>query len=327
MKFSSQITLDRDLVVNNLFSVEKQMVAIQTPLVSIVLCTYNGEEFLRAQVETLLAQTYANLEIIISDDRSTDNTYLILENFAKRDPRIRLYQNEVNIGFNKNFEKALQYASGTWCAISDQDDIWEVNKIERMMQYAGDCALIHCDSNKFKSGLQPSKKQNNYYCKFEGNDVRKSFLYNTFEGHCLLVRKDIALKSMPFPEDVYYDWWIGMNATVNGGVKWINSVLAFRRIHERNASQANFPNGQRERNKLQQAIRNLNSFLTIQELKESEKAWGEELRIFLELCLKGNKKPLAEFLQKNRKLIFYYKRKRFISWLSHRKAIWKLIRQ
>jgi len=98
--------------------------------VSVVVCTFNGERFLHQQLESLVHQTYPNLEIIISDDKSTDSTVIIAESFQKRDPRIRIQVNKNNLGYNKNFEQAFELATGDFIAVCDQDDVWKTNKIE-----------------------------------------------------------------------------------------------------------------------------------------------------------------------------------------------------
>lgn len=294
-------------------------------LVSIVLCTYNGEAFLAPQMETLLAQTYPHLEFIIADDASTDNTYQLLQAYAAKDPRIQLYRNPVNLGFNKNFEQALQKADGDWCAIADQDDLWEKDKIEKMMRHARNCALVHCSSNMFQSGSAVSGKQNRRYRKFEGTDVRKTFLFNTFEGHCLLLKKDVAIKSIPFPEGVYYDWWLGVNAAASGGVYWENEVLTFHRLHQTNASTGLQQQEQKSKLRLQQVLKNITTFLTIPQMTEEDRAWGAELKILLEQHLAGNSRPLFTFLFRYRRIVFFYKKGFLFAWLSYLKAIQKFM--
>src|SRR5688500_10348209 len=94
------------------------------PLVSIALCVYNGEKFLREQLDSLVNQSYPNIEIIASDDRSTDASLLILQEYADRYPYFKFGQNEQNLGYVKNFEKVISLCSGDLIALSDQDDIW-----------------------------------------------------------------------------------------------------------------------------------------------------------------------------------------------------------
>ena len=78
------------------------------PLISIALCTYNGSLFLEKQLISILNQTYKNIEIVVVDDCSTDNTFEIITTFALEYPQIKSFRNTTNIGFNKNFEKAIK---------------------------------------------------------------------------------------------------------------------------------------------------------------------------------------------------------------------------
>lgn len=78
--------------------------------VSVAMCTFNGEAYLVEQIESILDQTYSNIELVICDDGSSDGTLSILEDYAVKDPRITLILNTENLGFLKNFEKALAFA-------------------------------------------------------------------------------------------------------------------------------------------------------------------------------------------------------------------------
>lgn len=92
--------------------------------VSVVLCTYNGEKYIREQLESIVSQTYPIHELLIQDDCSTDATPLIIEEYKEKYPFIRFYRNKNNLGFNRNFWKAFEKVTGDYIAISDQDDIW-----------------------------------------------------------------------------------------------------------------------------------------------------------------------------------------------------------
>ena len=100
------------------------------PLVSIALCIYNGERFLKEQLETLVNQTYKNIEIVAVDDCSTDSSVLILETYKAKYPFINIHRNARNLGYVKNFEKAISLCKGDFIALSDQDDIWDPDKIK-----------------------------------------------------------------------------------------------------------------------------------------------------------------------------------------------------
>lgn len=101
----------------------------EDPLVSIALATYNGEKFLKEQLNSLIEQTYKNIEIVISDDGSSDSTITILDEFKKKDSRILYSKNPKPAGFKKNFERAISLCNGNFIFLCDQDDIWDKEKI------------------------------------------------------------------------------------------------------------------------------------------------------------------------------------------------------
>ena len=102
---------------------------------SVAMCTYNGEQHVNEQLESILKQTMTVDEIIICDDGSTDKTIQIIEQFQMNFPNIiTLHRNSFNLGSNKNFEKAITLCSGDYIFLSDQDDIWKINKVEKIIQ-------------------------------------------------------------------------------------------------------------------------------------------------------------------------------------------------
>jgi glycosyltransferase involved in cell wall biosynthesis len=102
---------------------------------SVAICTFNGEKYIKAQLESILNQTLAIDEIIICDDGSNDKTIAIIELIQIENPnKISLYKNKVNLGSTKNFEKAISICTGYYIFLSDQDDIWKENKVEKVIQ-------------------------------------------------------------------------------------------------------------------------------------------------------------------------------------------------
>src|ERR1700721_1992019 len=118
----------------------------QDPLVSIALCTYNGAEYLAGQLDTLVNQTYKAIEIVVVDDCSTHSTFNILKNYAQKYPQIKISQNETNLGFTANFEKAVTLCNGQLIALCDQDDLWDLQKIELQVAAIKDNIFIYHDS-------------------------------------------------------------------------------------------------------------------------------------------------------------------------------------
>lgn len=100
--------------------------------VSVALATYNGEKYIEEQLESIINQTIKPDEIIVCDDKSTDNTVLLINNIINRnrDIDIKLVINKNNLGYIKNFAYAMKMCTGDVIFLSDQDDIWVINKIE-----------------------------------------------------------------------------------------------------------------------------------------------------------------------------------------------------
>src|SRR5215207_2518174 len=98
--------------------------------ISIALCTYNGEQYLQQQLDSFVAQSRPPDELVVCDDRSTDRTVPIVEDFAKRAPfRVELVINETNLGSTRNFEKAIGLCTGDIIFLADQDDVWLPEKL------------------------------------------------------------------------------------------------------------------------------------------------------------------------------------------------------
>lgn len=99
--------------------------------IDILLATYNGEKYLREQIDSILKQTYKNFNLIISDDCSKDSTRKILKEYEQKDNRIIVYLQENNLGYVKNFEFLLSKVQSKIYMLSDQDDVWLPEKIEK----------------------------------------------------------------------------------------------------------------------------------------------------------------------------------------------------
>ena len=101
-------------------------------ILSVALCTYNGEKYISKQLDSILSQYQRVHEIIIVDDCSSDGTIEILKKYASLNTEIKLYQNEATLGYLNNFEKAINLCSGDIIFLSDQDDIWFQEKTEKL---------------------------------------------------------------------------------------------------------------------------------------------------------------------------------------------------
>jgi glycosyltransferase involved in cell wall biosynthesis len=205
--------------------------------VSVAMCTYNGERFLAVQLDSILNQSYQNIEVVIVDDGSTDNTMAILRGYEERDSRIRVYQNTQNIGFVKNFERAIATCEADYIALADQDDIWFENKIADLMAEIEDSLLIYSRVALIDADGQPLGEE------FPGSSVKRVggscalslMLTNCVTGHACLIRRELfeqarpALASMP-----YHDQWLALVAAANGRLKASDKVLSYYRSHGEN---------------------------------------------------------------------------------------------
>src|SRR5947209_3678095 len=104
-----------------------------TPDVSICVPLYNGAAHLAECLESVLGQTFADVEIVLVDDGSTDDTVTITESFAHRDSRVRLYRNPKNLGLVANWCRCVELANGKWIKFLFQDDFLEATCLERML--------------------------------------------------------------------------------------------------------------------------------------------------------------------------------------------------
>lgn len=202
-------------------------------MVSIVMCVYNGESYLRQQIDSILSQTYSDIELLILDDCSTDSSASIIKGYLERDQRVRLIQNEFNLGFNKNFEKGFEISRGELIAISDQDDVWLSNKISQLVENINDNILIYSNSSLIDESGNPISGKLDTKIHHVDNPGFKSFLDDNFiTGHTALFKRELLKYALPFPEDVFfYDWWLGFTAAYVGRVKYLDQVLTEYRIH------------------------------------------------------------------------------------------------
>ncbi len=210
-----------------------------SPLVSIVLCTYNGAKYLPAQLDSILAQTHANIELVVVDDNSIDDTIKILENYNEKyvNHNIKIHQNIENLGYIKNFEKGINLAKGDYIAISDQDDIWKPEKIAKCVENIGNNSLIYHDSEFIdEEGNLLNKKISEIIKMYQGNDCRALLLDNCVSGHSMMFKKEILQFIFPFSTKMHYDWWIAFVASAYQGIAYIDEALVQYRQHTNNVT-------------------------------------------------------------------------------------------
>lgn len=213
------------------------------PLVSVVMATYNGARFLSMMLESIVAQTYHNLEIIIFDDASIDETRDILQRFARSDSRIKVFHSETNQGAVKTFEMALHLASGEFIALADQDDIFRNDKIEllveRMRQSPGVDLVLSDLSLIDNSGavITESMWRHQRLHVAEGKPFEQLLYANFATGCAMLIRRRLLDAALPFPENcIMHDWWLSVLSarTGGGGIALVPQPLTSYRQHSSN---------------------------------------------------------------------------------------------
>ncbi len=203
-------------------------------LVSIALCTYNGEAYLREQLDSIVNQSYSPIELIAVDDCSTDNSLKILQEYAVKYPIIKIFVNSENLGYIKNFEKALQLCSGDYIALSDQDDIWDLKKVEKQVHTIGNHLLLYHDSEFVdQNGQSLNRKMSDIMNLYRGNQPEAFLFFNCISGHSVLMKKELRDDLLPFPDTYFHDWWMGYVATNLGSIDFLNESLVKYRQHQK----------------------------------------------------------------------------------------------
>ena len=211
------------------------------PLVSIITPVYNGSQYLSEAIESALAQTYKNFELLIVNDGSTDNSADIIRPFLK-DSRI-IYIEQKNAGVAAARNTALKQARGKYIGFLDQDDLWLNNKLELQitaLEKDGSLALVHSRQDFIDS--HGNKKKYDWITEGEGYCFRENFIKNRIAVLTVLIRKKIIDEIGFFNEQLSgaddYEMWL--RVTLKYPIKYIDQSLAFYRFHDNNVSKDSF---------------------------------------------------------------------------------------
>lgn len=217
--------------------------------VDILLATYNGAQFLAAQIESLLSQTYGNWRLIARDDGSTDGSLGILKDYAGRHPgRIELLEDaEPGLGPCGNFGRLLAHASADYAMFCDQDDVWLPEKTERMIaaiqELEAECGgdtplLVHCDLRVVDSALEmlaPSFWRYQRLNPVKGQFLNRLLIQNVVTGCASIANRAAVQLALPIPQDArMHDWWLALVAAAFGRVGYLPEALVLYRQHGTN---------------------------------------------------------------------------------------------
>ena len=268
--------------------------------IDILMATYNGEKYLKHQIDSILSQTYKNFNLIISDDASTDSTQEILKEYEKKDKRVKIYIQEKNLGIINNFEFLLGKVENNLFMFADQDDIWDVDKVEisRDKLEAEQADLVYTDLKVVDENLKEISKS---YWKIKGFD-KKIYKYNNFESlylnnyitGCTIICKSKWIKEiLPIPKTskyVIHDYWLALIVSMNGKISYLNMPLIKYRQHKENNIGSKRKSDE------------INNFDEIRKLFITVKK--EHFKVFLD----NNEKYNDEYKQLNEKSLKYFER-------------------
>ena len=204
--------------------------------ISVCMATYNGERYIRPQLESILSQLNDTDEIIVSDDGSTDNTCDIIKSYG--DNRIKLISNTGTRGYTSNFENALQHSKNQIIFLSDQDDIWLKNKVSICLKELENTAFVVHDAtivNQNLNIISPSYfNERKVLHGFWGNIIKFGYL-----GCCMAFRREVLNAALPFPPNHHlctHDNWLFLVASKSFRYKVIYQSLILYRRHSSNTS-------------------------------------------------------------------------------------------
>jgi len=211
------------------------------PLVSIIMPVYNNERFISESIESVTQQTYKNWELIIVDDKSTDKSYSICQQYSKNDKRITLLQALINSGPAIARNLAIDHSKGTYIAFLDSDDIWQKEKLERQITYMQNhnYLLTYTYYQKFSNARK--LQENNRIVKAPQKTSYSKLLKSNVIGNLTAVYNAQAIGkiSMQNHSNEDYIYWLKILKKINFAY-CLNENLAFYRIHKTSLSANKF---------------------------------------------------------------------------------------
>lgn len=206
------------------------------PLISIALATHNAGAYLQDQMASLLAQTYPDIEIVVSDDASSDGTYEWLCEQARSDARIRVLPPLPRAGFNGNFLRCFRACRGDLISPCDQDDRWSADKTAKLAAACPPGGIVYCDSRFIDETGQPfaGGKSRMSAIKRMGDDPPLLALLqgNGISGHAMMFDRDLLDRLPDIPDAAFFDWWMALVASAQGRpLKYLDEPLVDYRRH------------------------------------------------------------------------------------------------
>lgn len=205
--------------------------------ISVAMATYNGEKYIKEQLDSILKQLEENDEVIISDDDSKDNTRKIIEEY--KDNRIKLIDGPKN-GVKQNFANAIKNCNGKYIFLSDQDDIWIDDKVQKVLNTfeKEKCTCVVHDCIAFDSDTNEVVLDSFYKFRNSKSGIFKNIWKNSYIGCCMAFDSSLKEIILPIPNNIeMHDQWIGILAEKKGKSIFIKDKLIRYRRHSNNVSE------------------------------------------------------------------------------------------
>ncbi|MBB3047308.1 glycosyltransferase involved in cell wall biosynthesis [Litorivivens lipolytica] len=212
----------------------------KNPLISVVLISYNGARYIGEQIRSVLSQDYPNIEVVISDDGSNDETLEIVNQYAAENENVRVYPNEGRRGIHGNLSNGLSKARGQIIAICDQDDIWHTEKLSILNSYIQGFSASYCDSALIDEVGHPIGITMSQFIGGADLDIGTNYkalmMDNCVSGHAMLFRRELLASVLPFADVPMYDQQIALVAASENGIAYVDRELVLHRQHESNSN-------------------------------------------------------------------------------------------
>lgn len=204
---------------------------------SVCMAAYNGSQFIEEQIRSILPEMGDEDELVIIDDCSTDSTVSVVRSI--QDPRIRLINNDRNLGYVKTFERALAESTGDYVFLSDQDDVWIPGRLKDMkaaladrMMVVSNCAHFGGASGRFHDIRVRPADSDRHLANIAGILVG----YRLHWGCAMGLRSELLKLALPFPSYMResHDQYLAMAGNVAGSVRYLEQDTILHRLHGEN---------------------------------------------------------------------------------------------
>jgi len=218
---------------------------VKIPLVSVAVAAFNGERFIGEQLDSILAQDWPSIEVVVSDDASTDGTVGVVEEYARRAP-VRLLPNGTRAGVSANFARAIAACRGEYIALADQDDIWKPGRLTRLVDAIGDSSLVYCKTTEVLDATGSVRREHAFdsyhsFARQYGSGRLTRFLLseNWVVSHTMMFKRPVIERALPFPDGLsFHDGWLALVASTQGGLKFLDESWQVYREHENSVTYA-----------------------------------------------------------------------------------------